>query len=194
MTTIFYSNLNSPLGNISFTWLREPTSKIISIDLPKHNTESFNPESDNYIKKFSKKVLSEKNIRFEFIAEEKKYPSFVQLLLKEIHNYFYGTKQIKYSLEYFSFENVTDFSNKVLKILYTVPIGKLISYKELAEKADSPKAFRAIGSIMNKNPYPLVIPCHRVIKNDKTIGGFAPGTEMKKKLLEHENVYNNIIK
>jgi O-6-methylguanine DNA methyltransferase len=187
MNTIYYSNIDSPINKISFCWTFKPSSKVISIDLFNSETGLYIPSADHYISNFINKVFKNNNVEYKFIEKYDDYPEFIQQLVKEIENYFYEKNSFTYPLEYFTFETLSEFSKNVLIALASVSTGKLISYKGLAEKAGSPKAFRAVGSVMNKNPYPLIIPCHRVIKEDRTIGGFAPGIEMKKILLEHEN-------
>jgi len=81
---------------------------------------------------------------------------------------------------------MTEFAIKVYRAVLSIPLGSTRSYKWVALKAGRPGATRAVGSILNKNPYPLIIPCHRVIKNNKEIGGFAFGTKTKKALLDSE--------
>ena len=66
-----------------------------------------------------------------------------------------------------------------------IPKGQTLSYKQVAERAGSPRAYRAVGNIMNKNRNSRV-PCHRVIKSDGTIGGYAHGVESKKIILKKE--------
>jgi methylated-DNA-[protein]-cysteine S-methyltransferase len=77
------------------------------------------------------------------------------------------------------------FKEKVLKIVSRIPKGKVLTYKEVAEKAGSPWAARAVGNIMSKNCNPRVF-CHRVIQSDGKIGGFRNGTEKKRALLIQE--------
>jgi O-6-methylguanine DNA methyltransferase len=77
------------------------------------------------------------------------------------------------------------FSQKVLKIVSKIPRGKTLSYKEVAKRAGSPKAYRAVGSIMHKNRNPKVF-CHRVIRSDGTVGGYAGGTAAKIRMLKRE--------
>ena len=65
--------------------------------------------------------------------------------------------------------------------------GTINTYKDLAKAVGSPKAYRSVGTALSKNPYPIIIPCHRTVKSDRTIGGFggvAEGLESKKILLE----------
>ncbi len=79
-----------------------------------------------------------------------------------------------------------NFTNKVLKIVSKIPKGKTLTYKEVAVKAGSPKAFRAVGTIMSKN-YLKNIPCHRVIKSSGKAGNYnRGGEEAKAKLLRTE--------
>ncbi|MCF7811501.1 methylated-DNA--[protein]-cysteine S-methyltransferase [bacterium] len=82
----------------------------------------------------------------------------------------------------------SDFYKKVWKELVKVPFGKTISYGELASKAGSPRAARAVGSAMANNPIPILIPCHRVITPDGRLGGFGGGLDMKRWLLKHEGI------
>ncbi len=79
-----------------------------------------------------------------------------------------------------------DFKNKVFKVVKNIPSGKTMTYVEVAKKAGSPKAYRAVGNILNKNYDPL-IPCHRVIRSDGKIGGYNRGGKKKEELLKKEN-------
>jgi O-6-methylguanine DNA methyltransferase len=86
---------------------------------------------------------------------------------------------------------LTPFSQKVLTQARSVPWGKTVSYTELAARAGNPKACRAAATVMRNNRFPLVIPCHRVVKSDGSIGGFMgkqKGRELslKRRLLERE--------
>lgn len=83
---------------------------------------------------------------------------------------------------------MTTFQEKVYKTLRKIPRGKIITYKKLAELIGYPKAFRAVGNALNKNPDIKHIPCHRVIKSDGSIGGYRRGTKKKLSLLEEEGV------
>jgi len=83
----------------------------------------------------------------------------------------------------------TPFEIKVYRTVSSIPWGSVKSYKWVARKIKNPRSFRAVGQALNKNPFPLVIPCHRVIREDGEMGGFAyGGAKLKKKLLEYEKV------
>ncbi len=78
-----------------------------------------------------------------------------------------------------------EFKDKVYNIVKKIPEGKTLSYKDVAEKAGSPMAWRAVGSILHKN-YNPAIPCHRVIKSNGEIGGYNKGAAQKSSLLKKE--------
>ena len=77
------------------------------------------------------------------------------------------------------------FKEKVLEIVKKIPKGKTLTYKEVARRAGSLKAFRAVGNILNKNFNPQ-IPCHRVIRSDGKIGGYNRGAKLKAEILKKE--------
>lgn len=80
------------------------------------------------------------------------------------------------------------FSEKVYAVVRKIPRGKFLTYKEVARQAGSPRAFRAVGNILNKNPRPDIIPCHCVIRSDGKIGGYRWGSAAKLKLLKEEGL------
>ena len=83
-----------------------------------------------------------------------------------------------------------EFQNKVYQICKRIPKGKVTTYKAIA-KAIGTKAYRAVGSALNKNPYAPKVPCHRVINSDGRLGGFATGIKNKIKLLKKEGIRIN---
>lgn len=81
------------------------------------------------------------------------------------------------------------FTEKVLRVVSTIPKGKVLTYKQVATLAGSPNAVRAVGNILNKNYNPDV-PCHRVIKSGGEIGGYNRGVNKKAKILKDEGYLN----
>jgi methylated-DNA-[protein]-cysteine S-methyltransferase len=77
---------------------------------------------------------------------------------------------------------------KIYKKLLEVPKGKITTYGELAKAVGLKNGQRAVGKIMNKNPYPVIIPCHRVVKSDGKVGGYAYGEEIKSDMLTREGI------
>jgi len=81
----------------------------------------------------------------------------------------------------------TDFEQSVWAALCQVPFGETASYRDIAEAVGRPLAVRAVGNANGKNPIPIFIPCHRIIRSDGTPGGYSCGIEIKKKLLRLES-------
>jgi len=80
------------------------------------------------------------------------------------------------------------FQRKVLETEHCIPPGSVGTYRDLAMACASPAAVRAVGSALSRNPFPLLIPCHRAIRNDGSLGGYQGGLAMKRFLLESEGV------
>jgi len=78
------------------------------------------------------------------------------------------------------------FTQAVLKITAQIPYGEVRSYRWVANKLGRPKATRAVGNALGRNPIPIVIPCHRVVRSDGSLGGYALGLSWKRKLLSLE--------
>ncbi|MDE1770518.1 MAG: MGMT family protein [Thaumarchaeota archaeon] len=81
-----------------------------------------------------------------------------------------------------------NLEHRVYKKLLEVPKGKVTTYSELAKAVGLKNGQRAIGRMMNKNPYPVIIPCHRVILSDGKIGGYAWGENVKTNMLSKEGI------
>lgn len=81
---------------------------------------------------------------------------------------------------------ITPFQQRVYNFVKTIPKGKTATYKEVAVAIGYPKAYRAVGNALNSNPQIGIIPCHRVIRSNGEVGGFATGTKNKVKLLRGE--------
>ena len=91
---------------------------------------------------------------------------------------------------------LTPFQCKVLKVTSQIPIGQTRSYQWVAKKVGNPKAVRAVGQALKKNPYPVIIPCHRVVRRDGSLGGYQgkKGIKKKEQLLRLEKeILNEII-
>ena len=84
-----------------------------------------------------------------------------------------------------------NIEEKIYSKLLQVPIGYVTTYGDLAKAIHLKNGQRSVGYIMKKNPFPVIIPCHRVVKSDGTIGGYAYGIEIKKHMLEKEGLKIN---
>ena len=110
-------------------------------------------------------------------------PACMTECLRQLEEYFKGRRQ--------NFDVVmqlegTDFHIAVWRQLQKIPFGETASYGDVARAIDRPKAYRAVGNANNKNPIPLIIPCHRVIASDGKLAGFGGGIWRKRWLLDHE--------
>lgn len=85
-------------------------------------------------------------------------------------------------------KGLTDFEKNVYRAVLGIPRGKTRSYKWIAERIGKPYAVRAVGNALNKNPYAPVVPCHRVVRSDGSLGGYAGGIAAKKRMLSTERV------
>lgn len=102
----------------------------------------------------------------------------------ELNNYFKGKKhEFNFQID---LNWCTDFQKRVFEVVKNIPYGCTLSYKEIAQKINKPTAARAVGNALNKNKLPIIIPCHRVINSNRTLGGFSYGTAWKEKLLKLE--------
>lgn len=88
-------------------------------------------------------------------------------------------------------KSLTSFKKKVYTVVKKIPFGEVRSYAWVAKKAGRPAAARAVGNALNKNPFPVVVPCHRVVHSDGSIGEYVFGWDLKSKLLETENAFRH---
>jgi methylated-DNA-[protein]-cysteine S-methyltransferase len=91
-------------------------------------------------------------------------------------------------LERVALENCPPFRQAVLRAAYRIPRGTVATYGSLARELGRARAARAVGNALAANPFPLIVPCHRVIRSDGTIGGFTGGEGIKRRLLEMEGI------
>ncbi len=163
MTKIFYSEMTTPLGRI-YLAMTEKGLRFICL------TKS------EWLKTIDK--LSQNN-RLRFIKSEKQFKS----LKKKLVRYFSG-KFSEFDLD-LDIRDATPFQKKVWREMRKIPYGQTRSYQWLANrvKVRSP---RAVGQACGSNPLPIIIPCHRVIASDGTLGGFGNGLDKKIHLLKLE--------
>ncbi|MFX1569323.1 MAG: methylated-DNA--[protein]-cysteine S-methyltransferase [Promethearchaeota archaeon] len=130
-------------------------------------------------------------------SEEKaktKYPqinpgsnSSITFLADKIHNFLKG-EEIEFSVDLVDFNLCTKIQEKVLKAEFEIPRGWISTYKRIAKKIGVINGARVVGNSLARNPFPIIIPCHRAIKSNGELGGYQGGLKMKQKLLEMEGV------
>lgn len=121
-------------------------------------------------------------------AVSKDTPLLIQAKV-ELEEYFSGNR-FDFTVNYKP--TGTTFQTKVWNELTRIPYGVTATYKDIAIRIDNAKACRAVGNANNKNPLPIIIPCHRVIGSNASMTGYASGIEIKKYLLELEAKYAKV--
>ena len=119
-----------------------------------------------------------------FGARVLRSPKPIDAARRELEEYFEGTRR-RFDLAV-DVTLLADFNRRVLRELARVPYGEVVTYGELAARSARPKAARAVGTVMNRNPLPIVLPCHRVIGANGKLVGYAGGLERKEQLLRLE--------
>lgn len=144
----------------------------------KNGEEKENPDFNSTSKA---KLLQLKNLGFEHNPRK-----FVKLA-EHICDYF-TEGPVMFSGEVIDYSQLSDFTRKVLRACMEIKYGEVTTYGEIAKKAGFPRASRAAGRVLAANRLPLIIPCHRIIRSDGTLGGFSAGAgcDTKALLLAHE--------
>lgn len=130
------------------------------------------------------KITLVKSIPKDYFEERKN--DLGDKVISELKEYFNGQRKI------FDFPLViigTDFQRTVWKELRKINYGEIKTYSDIAKNIGKPNACRAVGNANNKNPFMIVIPCHRVIGKNKKSGGYAFGVDIRDKLLELEKLH-----
>jgi methylated-DNA-[protein]-cysteine S-methyltransferase len=111
----------------------------------------------------------------------------IELLRVKIEGFLQG-RSIEFSPEEMDLGSCSAFQKKVLLGILSIPRGKVMSYGHLSETIGHAGGARAVGGALAGNPFPLLFPCHRVVRETGDLGGFGGGIEMKRRLLEMEGV------
>lgn len=105
--------------------------------------------------------------------------------LKEQLRRYYAGEPVTFAAK-LDLEGYTPFERQVWAVTSRIPYGQTRPYSWVAKEVGSPRAYRAVGAALAKNPIPIIIPCHRVLRKDGTLGGYGGGLDMKRRLLEME--------
>ncbi len=159
---IYYTNINTPVGNLG---LVRDDEFLLRIYLPNEIISEYTLQ-----KQYPNEDINENTSGFEDI-------------ITQLTEYFDGKRRhflIKTRMK------ISPFYEKVLVEVAKVSYGKTASYSQIAQKLNNPKAARAVGSANAQNPLPIIIPCHRIVTNNGKLGGYGGGIKMKQYLLEFE--------
>lgn len=170
---VFYQLIPSAIGKIGMLWVQKNDAPLIMrIMLPQKDIPIIQTISKNWPG-----------------ALEQSHEKLKKLCL-QMQNFLEGSP-VSFSLELIDMTLCYDFQKKVLLETRQIPRGKVICYGRLADRILAPGAARAVGSALARNPFPLIIPCHRVVKSTGYLGNFRGGSEMKRFLLQMEGVQSN---
>lgn len=164
--TANYKIAGSRFGEFGIVW---QDNKIVRVFLPKPR----------------KKML--KIIHADYPGARKKNEYFIDDFCKKLRSFFRG-EPVSFSIAHIDLLQLYNFQKKVILIERLIPYGWVSTYGRLARKLGQPKAARAVGQALSRNPFPIIIPCHRTVKSDGSLGGYAGGLKLKRNLLELEGV------
>lgn len=159
---VFYTSFESTLGSI---YIASTPDGICAISISVTEEE----------------FLSEIKILGEAEREDKIFYE----IREDLKSYLSG-KRLDFRRYRLDLSSGTEFQRRVWNKLTEIPYGETRSYKWLAEEVGSPNGFRAVGGANGKNPVPIIIPCHRVINSDGSLGGYSGGAWIKEALLKSE--------
>jgi O-6-methylguanine DNA methyltransferase len=162
-----YGSVQSEFGEIVVVW-RFTGNKIVRVFLPR--------QKDLF-------KSSQYNIRGVKVVSDRSAAA----TLRKIELMSAG-RSVALHLDTLDWEMTYPFQNRVLRMERMIPLGRVSTYGRLAQKLGKPGAARAVGNALASNPFPLIIPCHRAVRSDGSLGGYAGGISMKRKLLESEGI------
>ncbi len=164
---LYISRIITPLGPI---YIASCNEGLVAVALPTLRIPAF-------------KLRLKNEIFGDFLWQENDIKN--KIYIDAIKKYF--NKELK-NFDFPILLKVPDFSKKVLQYVRQIPYGEVRTYKEVAKAIGEPNSARAVGMALIKNPLPIVIPCHRVIKSNGELGGYQGGIGSKKWLLKFEGV------
>ena len=165
---MYFSLVDTSFGHIGIVYRDIISARVVDIFLPRTKEDAL------------------RAVKFQYPEAQLHSPDSLGSLPGMFVDYFDGTP-VKFPLDVLDMSGCYPFQIDVLKAEWSIPYGKTSFYSCVARKIGS-TAYRAVGNALARNPFPIIIPCHRAIRSDRTLGGFQGGLEMKRKILETEGV------
>lgn len=165
MRNVIWTKTDTPLGEI---FVAAKSGRVITL--------SYGADERNFLREI------------ERLGDPAFSDSALRPIADQLHEYFAGTRTA-FDVDV-DLEGLTPFQQSVLRATLSIPYGMVRSYKEVAEAVGKPGAFRAVGTALGNNPVGIIVPCHRVVASDGSIGGYSGvgGTDTKRRLLALEGV------
>jgi methylated-DNA-[protein]-cysteine S-methyltransferase len=167
MTTVSYALFNTPIGTCGIAWGERG---IVGLQLPEKSERA---GQERLLKRFPD-------------ATEMAPPPDVLSAIEAIRMLLFG-EAVALDFVKLDLDGIADFERRVYDVARTIPPGRTLTYGEIAKRLGEPDA-RAVGKALGANPFPIVVPCHRVLGSDGKVGGFSArgGVETKVRMLEIE--------
>ena len=170
MESVYYTSTATILGDVGIVWRRKDGSTtVVRIFLPSED------EGTNDL------------IQRTFPGAVRRSHTTTDQLCRSIQG-LAAERGAAFSERILDMKVCGEFQRRVLSQVMRIPRGRVSTYGRLAERSMASKGARAVGNVLAMNPYPLIIPCHRVIRADGSLGGFGGGLKMKKDLLLMEGI------
>jgi methylated-DNA-[protein]-cysteine S-methyltransferase len=165
-----YTLLPSPFGTLSIVWGEtEGGLKLHRVFLPRVRTPT------------------EKLVHMAFANAKPSSHPIIREIGERIQG-FLEAEAVDFELDIIALERCSEFQKRVLSAEYEIPRGWVSTYGRIALSLGTPDGARAVGRALSRNPFPLIIPCHRAIRSHGELGGFQGGVSMKRALLELEGI------
>jgi len=162
---VYYAGMQGPIGDL---WMAATDKGLIKV--------SFSQDENAFVREVHERTRTDVLPSSERLAR----------IIAELTEYFSGARsRFDFAVD---LSRVTPFQRRVLQAAANIPMGQVITYGELAGRIGKPKASRAVGQALGRNPVPVVIPCHRIVGGGGGIGGYTGGLDVKRKLLELEGI------
>jgi methylated-DNA-[protein]-cysteine S-methyltransferase len=170
MTDTFHVLFSTPFGNVSLVWIRvNKSAKICRVILS------------------NEKHPAEEILKRSFPGSQAGSCPQVKELALGVKRFLRG-EDIRFDLDLLLTDRCSSFQGEVLRIEHMVPRGWVTTYQRIGVKLGRPRSTRAVGQALAHNPFPILIPCHRATRSDRTLGGFQGGVAMKRALLALEGI------
>jgi len=170
MTNACSVSLRTSVGDITIIWITEEhIPKVLRIQLP------------------AEVQKTECEIFQRLSSDDSRLPAEIHSLCSHLKGLMDGHR-MHFTLDSLDMSVCSPFQRQVLMSAWQIPRGKVMSYGRLAARIGSKKGARSVGTALAKNPFPLIIPCHRVVRATGELGGFGGGLKLKKTLLEMEKI------
>lgn len=162
--------VGSALGTLAIVWRERPAVKIVRVLLPRETS-----------------ARAESAVKALFPDSRPGDMPTIGELGARLRSLFEG-REVEFDLDLLALEDCSEFQRRVLLADHGIPRGWVSTYGGIANKLGISGGARAVGGALGRNPFPLIIPCHRVLSADGSLGGFEGGLPLKRRLLELEGV------